>query len=72
MINFKKYSYDTKKYPFIDLIQDLYEVSDLKNIHILKPELLPQEELNFNNEASTDFHKLFYKDLAGYDTSRVH
>ena len=63
MINFKKYSYDTKKYPFIDLIQDLYEVSDLKNIHILKPELLPQEELNFNNEASTDFHKLFYKKL---------
>jgi ectoine hydroxylase-related dioxygenase (phytanoyl-CoA dioxygenase family) len=63
MINFNKFSYDTNKYPFKDLIQDLYNVSDLNNIHSLKPELLPQEELNFSNEASTDFHKLFYQKL---------
>ena len=63
MINFKKFSYETKNYIFKDLIRDLYKISDLEKIHILKSELLPKEELNFNNEASTAFHELFYKKL---------
>ena len=62
MINFKKFSYETKNYIFKDLIRDLYKISDLEKIHILKSELLPKEELNFNNEAKlTAFHELFYK-----------
>ena len=61
MINFNKFEYDTKKYLFKDLIIDLYGVSDLNKLHSLRSELLPKEKLNFNNEASTNFHKMFYK-----------
>ena len=63
MINFNKFSYETKKYIFKDLIQNLYKITDLDQIHISKSDLLPKEELNFNNEASTAFHELFYKKL---------
>ena len=63
MINFNKFEYDTKKYLFKDLIIDLYGVSDLNKLHSLRSELLPKEKLNFNNEASTNFHKMFYKKL---------
>ena len=63
MINFNKFEYDTKKYLFKDLIIDLYGVSDLNKLHSLRSELLPKEKLNFNNEASTNFHQMFYKKL---------
>jgi ectoine hydroxylase-related dioxygenase (phytanoyl-CoA dioxygenase family) len=63
MINFKKYDYNTNKYPFRKLIEDLYNVQDLNKIHLTRSELLPEEKLNFNNEASTNFHKLFYNKL---------
>ena len=60
---YKNYSYSTDLYPFRKLIQDLYNVKHLQKIHIYLKEMLPKNELNFNNEASTFFHKKFYSKL---------
>ena len=60
---FKIQSYDTKLYPFKELIEKLYQVNKLEKLHELKPELLPDEKLTFENEASTKFHKVFYDKL---------
>ena len=35
----------------------------LERLHKEKYILLPKTTLNFDNEASTDFHKIFYKKL---------
>lgn len=60
---YSKYSYSTLTYPFKELIQDLYNVKQLQKIHIHLKDMLPKNELNFTNEASTLFHKKFYSKL---------
>ncbi len=62
MINFKKHKYNINKYPFKELIEELYGIKELSKIHLLKEDLLP-EKLNFSNEANTKFHRLFYDKL---------
>jgi len=64
MLNtFKKHSYDVNKYHFKELLQKLYQVNELEKLHIERSDLLPSEELKFENEASTKFHKVFYDQL---------
>ena len=60
---YSQYSYSTLTYPFKELIQDLYNVKQLQKIHIHLKDMLPKNELNFTNEASTLFHKKFYSKL---------
>ena len=60
---FNNYKYSIDKYPFKELIQDLYNVKQLEKIHIHLKEMLPKNELNFSNEVSTLFHKKFYSKL---------
>lgn len=60
---YNKYSYSIHAYPFKELIQDLYNVKQLQKIHIHLKDMLPSNELNFTNEASTLFHKKFYSKL---------
>ena len=60
---FNIHSYDTELYPFKEFIEKLYQVNKLEKLHELKPELLPNEKLKFENEASTKFHKIFYDKL---------
>ena len=62
-IKFNIHSYDTELYPFKEFIEKLYKVNKLEKLHELKPELLPNEKLKFENEASTKFHKIFYDKL---------
>lgn len=62
-IKFKKYKYNTNTYPFRNLLQKLYKVEKIEKLHLERPDLLPQEELKFENEASTKFHKVFYEKL---------
>lgn len=62
MLKFKKYKYNVENYPFRKLLQHLYNINDLNKIHLLRAELLPKK-LDFNNEASTLFHKVFYDKL---------
>jgi len=52
--------YDTSKYPFKKFIQDIFQCNDLKNIHVLRKDLLPNSTLTFLNESRTKFHQRFY------------
>lgn len=60
-----KYTYDTSKYKFRELVSDLYQVDTLEDIHKYKIEWMKDEykRLNVHNENTTDFHHLFYKRL---------
>lgn len=60
-----KYTYDTDKYKFRELVSTLYKVDNLEKIHKYKPELIKDEykDLNIHNENSTNFHDIFYKKL---------
>ena len=60
-----KYTYDTDKYKFRELVSTLYKVDNLEKIHKYKSELVKDEykDLNIHNENSTDFHDIFYKKL---------
>ncbi len=63
MNDFKIHNYDIKKYKFRELIEDLYQENNLEKLHKKRPDLLPLEPLNFQNEVSTKFHNLFYNKL---------
>ena len=52
--------YDTSKYPFKKFIQDIFQCNKLKNIHVLRKDLLPKSTLTFSNESRTKFHQRFY------------
>ena len=56
-------SYDVSKYNFKELIRELYNVNQLEKLHDERSDLLPDEEIKFENEASTKFHKIFYEKL---------
>ena len=60
-----KYTYDTDKYKFRELVSELYQVDELENIHKNKSSWVKDEykDLNVHNENTTDFHNRFYKRL---------
>jgi hypothetical protein len=52
-----KISYDTKQFQFREIVCDMFNVDDLKNIHIHKHyDLLVREK-----DQSTEWHKLYYE-----------
>ena len=56
----KKYKFDTKKYKFQKIFQDLYGVSDLEGLHKYTP------GLNMNkleNDSSSILHKIYYSNF---------
>tara|TARA_R110000765_G_scaffold418200_1_gene521472 strand:+ start:660 stop:1418 length:759 start_codon:yes stop_codon:yes gene_type:complete len=55
--------YNSKVYPFQDIVAKLFNVDDLSKVHILDLELTKQEPLVQENEAETFFHKTFYGKL---------
>jgi len=61
----KKYSYNTDKYKFRELVSELYSVDKLEKIHIVKSELVHDDyrTMSINTENTTDFHNIFYKKL---------
>lgn len=54
-----KYSYDTKKYNFVDIVADAFGVQNLDQVHTIS-----KDELNIPTDPSEDqktlFHKIFY------------
>ena len=60
-----KYSYDTEKYRFRELVSELYQVDKLEEIHKDKSDWVKEEykKLNVHDENTTDFHDIFYKRL---------
>jgi len=60
-----KFSFDTSKYKFREMVADLFEVDNLEKIHEHDPDLVKDDyrKLNIHNENTTDFHDKFYKKL---------
>ena len=60
-----KYTYNTDKYRFRELVSELFHVDELEKIHEDKSDWVKDEykTLNVHNENSTDFHDAFYKRL---------
>ena len=61
----KKYSYNTDKYRFRELVSELFQVDELEKIHKNKSEWVRDEykRMTINEENTTDFHDTFYKKL---------
>lgn len=53
-------AYDLHKYNFCKEVETIFGVEDLSKIHNERSDLLPADELNFDNETRTDFHSTFY------------
>lgn len=51
-----KIQYDTKKFPFQQIVQKMLEVNDLYSLHLLKD----YEFFSREKDQSTDWHKLYY------------
>ena len=60
---YKTFPYDIKTYPFRDLVQEAFECDDLSRLHRQRADLVPQYELNFDNEVKTAIHDVFYSKL---------
>jgi hypothetical protein len=60
----KYYNYDVDKFPFIDLVEKLFDINNLSEIHKILSEDTYKEKL-FSNEKddATLLHDIFYKKL---------
>ena len=59
----KIFKYETGKYQFRELVSSVFEITNLEMLHKRREDLLPPEELCFENESRTKFHEAFYKKL---------
>tara|TARA_A100001391_G_scaffold198079_1_gene179263 strand:+ start:6357 stop:7058 length:702 start_codon:yes stop_codon:yes gene_type:complete len=59
----KYYTYDTKKYPFVKLMRDLFNIDSLNNIHNLLDNKVSKELFTNENDDTTILHNIFYKKL---------
>ena len=57
----KIFKYETGKYQFRELVSSVFEITNLEMLHKRREDLLPPEELCFENESRTKFHEAFYK-----------
>lgn len=56
------FSYDVDKYPFEKQIQKIFDVScNTEDLHLSLPESNSLEQVTFDNDTSTQFHKKYYK-----------
>tara|TARA_R110000824_G_scaffold97445_3_gene232911 strand:+ start:1937 stop:2608 length:672 start_codon:yes stop_codon:yes gene_type:complete len=54
--------YDIKEYNLVKEVERIFQVEErsLDNLHSLRADLMPPNELTFENETRTDFHEVFY------------
>ena len=52
--------YDISQYPFVELIKNHFDVSELCSLHKERLDLLPIDKLSFENESKTKFHEFYY------------
>ena len=55
-------SYNSDKYNLIKEVERIFQVEEgsLDELHSLRKDLMPTNELTFENETRTDFHQVFY------------
>lgn len=55
------FTYDTSRYNFYSKIQEIFDVSgSLESIHESLPESKTLDQVTFENDTSTQFHKMYY------------
>lgn len=59
----KYFKYDVDKYPFIKLLESLFDVDDLSEIHNLSNKISSNELFTNENDDMTFFHDKFYSKL---------
>jgi hypothetical protein len=64
----KYYDYDVDKYPFVELVETLFDVNDLTEVHTELDGEITDELFTNENDDATLFHDKFYKKLnSGWD-----
>jgi hypothetical protein len=61
----KYFGYDIKEYPFVELVETLFGVNDLSEVHTLLGGETTDELFTNENDDETVFHNKFYKKLNG-------
>ena len=65
----KKHTYDPKKYNFLQIVKDLFECSDLQDLHTKLPSNIQYKELHkIGEDNKTWFHRIFYKPINDGDS----
>jgi hypothetical protein len=59
----KYYNYDIKKYPFVKMVTDLFNVNELNEIHMLSSNKIIDKLFTNENDDTTLYHDKFYKKL---------
>ena len=57
------HKYDTEEFEFIKMVSELFDIEDLRLVHLKKPEYQSLEIFTNNNDDQTYFHKTFYNKL---------
>tara|TARA_B110000003_G_scaffold129903_1_gene131921 strand:- start:12904 stop:13614 length:711 start_codon:yes stop_codon:yes gene_type:complete len=64
----KYFDYDVHKYPFINIVEDLFNIDDLSEVHTLLDRESSDNLFTNENDDATKFHDMFYKKLnSGWD-----
>ena len=58
------YDYCTKQYNFISLVSDLFQVNALESLHTVQSKIANGSSIEWKDESSSEFHKLFYGRLS--------
>lgn len=62
MISESVLTYDTREYPFQELMKKLLGFNgDITQCHTLVKDSTQWDQISFQNDTATDFHKLYYK-----------
>lgn len=58
------FNYSTEQYRFVRLVSDLFQVDALENLHVVHSKIADSASLEWKDESSSEFHKLFYSKLS--------
>lgn len=58
------YDYCIKQYNFISLVSDLFQVNSLENLHTVQSKIANGSSIEWKDESSSEFHKIFYGRLS--------
>ena len=58
------FNYSTDQHRFVSLVSNLFQVDALENLHIVQSKLVERSNLEWKDESSSEFHKLFYGKLS--------
>jgi hypothetical protein len=58
------FNYSAEQYGFVRMVSELFQVDALESLHIAHSDLVERGNLEWKDESSSEFHKLFYGKLS--------